>query len=72
MKPFLISLLPILSFYIYSDACEHSKWGEGDELGNANLLTKELVLEASDLIKTGKVYSLGSLIRILQPILQDL
>ena len=62
MKPFLISLLPILSFYIYSDACEHSKWGEGDELGNANLLTKELVLEASELIKTGKVYSLGLVI----------
>ena len=54
MKPFLISLLLIFSFYSYSDACEHSKWGEGDELGNANLLTKELVLEASDLIKTGK------------------
>ena len=62
MKPFLISLLTIFSFYIYSDACEHSKWGEGDELGNANLLTKELVLEASDLIKTGKVYSLGLVI----------
>ena len=62
MKPFLISLLTIFSFYIYSDACEHSKWGKGDELGNANLLTKELVLEASDLIKTGKVYSLGLVI----------
>ena len=62
MKPFLISLLLIFSFYSYSDACEHSKWGEGDELGNANLLTKELVLEASDLIKTGKVYSLGLVI----------
>ena len=62
MKPFLISLLTIFSFYIYSDACEHSKWGEGDELGNANLLTKELVLEASELIKTGKVYSLGLVI----------
>ena len=62
MKPFLISLLLIFSFYLYSDACEHSKWGEGDELGNANLLTKELVLEASDLIKTGKVYSLGLVI----------
>ena len=62
MKPYLISLLLIFSFYSYSDACEHSKWGEGDELGNANLLTKELVLEASDLIKTGKVYSLGLVI----------
>ena len=62
MKPFLLSLLLIFSFYSYSDACEHSKWGEGDELGNANLLTKELVLEASDLIKTGKVYSLGLVI----------
>ena len=62
MKPFLISLLLILSFYVHSDACKHSKWGEGDELGNANLLSNKLVLEASDLIKTGKVYSLGLVI----------
>ena len=62
MKISLISLLLFFSFFVNSETCEHSKWGEGDELGNANLLTKELVLKASDLIKTGKVYSLGLVI----------
>ena len=62
MKIFLIFLLPLLSFFLHSETCKHSKWGEGDELGNANLLTEELVLKASDLIKTGKVYSLGLVI----------
>ena len=57
MKISLISLLLFFSFFVHSETCEHSKWGEGDELGNANLLTKELVLKASDLIKTGKVSS---------------
>ena len=62
MKISLISLLLFFSFFLHSETCEHSKWGEGDELGNANLLTKELVLKASNLIKTGKVYSLGLVI----------
>ena len=62
MKNFLFSYLFLTSFYLYSDTCEHSKWGAGDELGNANLLSNKLVLEASNLIKTGKVYSLGLVI----------
>jgi kynurenine formamidase len=40
-------------------ACEPSRWGEADEIGNANLVTVDSVLAASTLIKTGKVYSLG-------------
>ena len=39
--------------------CEPSKWGMGDEIGSANLITAESVLAASKLIKTGKTYSLG-------------
>ena len=39
--------------------CVPSKWGEGDEIGSANLVTPESVLAASGLIKTGKTYSLG-------------
>ena len=62
MKTFFISSFLFFSFFVNSETCEHSKWGEGDELGNANFLTKELVLKASDLIKTGKVYSLGLVI----------
>ncbi|EHR71138.1 putative metal-dependent hydrolase [Burkholderiales bacterium JOSHI_001] len=36
-----------------------SKWGANDELGAANYLTPDLALQASRLVKAGKVYSLG-------------
>jgi kynurenine formamidase len=36
-----------------------SKWGPDDEIGAANYLTPELALKAAQLVKTGKVYSLG-------------
>jgi len=41
-----------------------SRWGADDERGNANLLTPAKLLEASRLIKEGKVYELG---RVLEP-----
>lgn len=41
-----------------ADWCK-SRWGANDELGAANLLTPELALAASRLVKTGKVYRLG-------------
>ena len=59
MKKLLIASLFLFNLYLYSDTCEHSIWGETDELGNANLLKPELVIKASKLIKSGKVYSLG-------------
>ncbi|WP_081649807.1 cyclase family protein [Fodinicurvata sediminis] len=37
-----------------------SEWGAEDEIGSANLLSEELVLEAAKLVKTGKTYSLGA------------
>jgi kynurenine formamidase len=36
-----------------------SKWGPDDEIGAANYLTPDLALKAAQLVKTGKVYSLG-------------
>ncbi len=36
-----------------------SKWGPGDQAGASNSMTPAKVLEASRLIRTGKVYSLG-------------
>jgi kynurenine formamidase len=36
-----------------------SKWGPEDQRGAANLMTPQKVLEATSLIKTGKVYQLG-------------
>lgn len=40
------------------DWCK-SKWGAADEIGAGNLLTSELALAASKLVKTGKTYRLG-------------
>ena len=39
--------------------CVPSTWGAEDEIGSANLITPASVLAASQLIKTGKTYSLG-------------
>ena len=50
-----IASMPVLA----DEACEPSRWGADDEIGNANLITADTVLEAAQLIKTGKVYSLG-------------
>jgi kynurenine formamidase len=36
-----------------------SKWGPDDEIGAANLITEESVLEATRLVTTGKTYHLG-------------
>lgn len=39
-----------------------SKWGAGDDLGAANYLDAGKVLEARDLIRTGKTYRLGMVV----------
>jgi hypothetical protein len=36
-----------------------SRWGQGDQRGNGNLMTREKVLEAVKPIRTGEVVSLG-------------
>jgi kynurenine formamidase len=36
-----------------------SKWGPDDEIGAANYMKPELVMQAAKLIKTGKTYALG-------------
>ena len=59
MKYFLIASVFFFNSLLTSEPCEHSQWGKGDEIGNANLITNKSVLNAAKLIKTGKVYSLG-------------
>ena len=39
--------------------CKPSRWGADDEIGNINLITPQSILKAVELIRTGKVYSLG-------------
>jgi hypothetical protein len=36
-----------------------SKWGADDEIGAANLMTPQRIIEAARLVKTGKTYELG-------------
>ena len=50
-----VAAMPALA----DEACQPSRWGADDEIGNANLITAASVLKAAHLIKTGKVYSLG-------------
>jgi kynurenine formamidase len=42
--------------------CKPSRWGADDQVGNANLITQQSVLKASQLIMVGKTYSLGIVI----------
>ena len=44
-----------------------SKWGAADEIGAANYMTPATALQASKLIKTGKVYSLGITVNTTTP-----
>ena len=54
MKYLLIASTFFLNTLLAFEPCEHSKWGKGDEIGNANLITYKSVLNAAKLIKTGK------------------
>ena len=56
--PFLLTAAVATGAFA-EDACEPSRWGADDEIGNANLITPESVLAASQLVRTGKTYSLG-------------
>ena len=55
----LVALAAAAAVTAAQQDCEPSKWGETDEIGSANLITADSVLEASSLIKTGQTYSLG-------------
>src|SRR5262245_5614022 len=39
-----------------------SRWGAGDERGSANLMTRDQVLKAARLIRTGEVIELGQVL----------
>ena len=62
MKFLYVLIFIIFSTLSFSEACVESKWGEDDEIGNANLISSESVLKASKLITKGKTYSLGLII----------
>ena len=41
------------------DLSNWSRWGKDDQIGTLNLVTPDDIIEASKLIKKGKVFSLG-------------
>ena len=48
-----------VSAHAASHGCAPSKYGEGDEIGAANMITPESVLAASQLVKKGETHPLG-------------
>ena len=54
--------LPLLAVSAHAQEVTQSDWGAGDQLGAANLMTDQSVLDASKLITEGKVYSLGLIV----------
>ncbi len=50
-----------------AEDCKPSKWGAGDEIGSANLVTPEQVIMASKLVKEGKTHPLGVVIEAEMP-----
>lgn len=53
-------LAALFSIQVHAEsACTPSKWGAADEIGSANLIDAKSVLAATQLVKTGKTYSLG-------------
>jgi kynurenine formamidase len=59
----LLNLLLLLPMTLFADDhCKVSEWGPDDQAGAANRITPMSVLAASQLIKTGKTYSLGIVI----------
>jgi len=61
MKILAIGILSVgmSAFAQADDLCIPSKWGVDDELGNINLIDAASVLQAAQLVKTGRTYSLG-------------
>lgn len=59
MKYSLVLIMMGLMWTVSIDAQNKSEWGAEDQRGAANRLTPAKVLEATQLITTGKVYQLG-------------
>jgi kynurenine formamidase len=64
MKLFRVTTLATATLLVSAGAvmaqeCEPSKWGADDEIGAANYVTPQRVLEASKLVKKGESHPLG-------------
>lgn len=59
---FVLAAMLIAGPVAAQDEWTQSKWGPDDEIGAANLITEESVLEAAKLVTTGKTYHLGIIV----------
>lgn len=64
MKPFRLTTLAATTLLlsaggVMAQECEPSKWGADDEIGAANHVTPQQVLEAIKLVKKGETHPLG-------------
>lgn len=73
MRPFIVLIMTaVIALVVWSTAAHGqtwqppteeercpSKWGAGDERGSANHMSRETVLRAARLIRTGEVFELG-------------
>lgn len=62
MLKLVLLILITLPGIVRADECAHSRWGAGDEIGSANLITPASVLAASRLVTEGRTYPLGIVI----------
>jgi hypothetical protein len=62
MRPLFLLSSMLIAGFVHANDCQPSRWGVGDELGNANLITPESVLAASRLVTEGRTYPLGIVI----------
>ena len=66
MKAFTLATLGAMTLATVTASAQQtvapSKWGANDEIGAANYITPERVMEAAKLVKTGKTYSLGIIV----------
>lgn len=66
MKAFTLAALGAMTLAAATASAQQtvapSKWGANDEIGAANYITPERVVEAAKLVKTGKTYSLGIIV----------
>jgi kynurenine formamidase len=67
MKPFRFTILVSAALLLSAEAlmaqeCEPSKWGADDEIGAANYVTPQQVMEATKLVKKGETHPLGIVI----------
>ena len=67
MRYLLFTALTISFFSSADDQCHSSKWGLKDEIGSANLISKENTLQAIKLVKKGMSHGLGIIIEPSMP-----